>query len=291
MTGCQKYVFLRDLEGRRTSEGVLFGDFGASWRLNRDRPVSDLIVGRLPKTLMLMGLALPISFVIGVPLGIISAVRQYSKLDYAVTSFAFFGSAMPTFFFGLLLIMLFSILPKGAGLPYLPPGSSEAVRNWTIPWFGTITAGSALDRGLHLILPAAVLSLAYVAGWSRFVRASMLDVLRQDYVRTARAKGLFERVVIIKHALRNALIPFVTVAVFAIPTLFAGAIITEIDLLLARHGTPVHPGVGRLRLPGGHGIAFYHRRPDQSLPPCCRISCTPLSIHESASVNLKSGIF
>ncbi len=217
---------------------MLFGDFGASWRLNRDRPVSDLIVGRLPKTLMLMGLALLISFVIGVPLGIISAVRQYSKLDYAVTSFAFFGSAMPTFFFGLLLIMLFSILPKGAGLPYLPPGSSEAVRNYTIPWIGTITAGSALDRGLHMILPAAVLSLAYVAGWSRFVRASMLDVLRQDYVRTARAKGLFERVVITKHALRNALIPFVTVAVFAIPTLFAGAIITESIFSW--------PGMGRL---------------------------------------------
>jgi peptide/nickel transport system permease protein len=238
VTGCQKYIYLRDLEARRISKGVLFGDFGASWRLNRDRPVSDLIVGRLPKTLLLMGLALLISFVIGVPLGIISAVRQYSKLDYAVTSFAFFGSAMPTFFFGLILIMLFSILAKNAGLPYLPPGSSEAVRNWTVPWFGTITAGSALDRGLHLIMPAAVLSLAYVAGWSRFVRASMLDVLRQDYVRTARAKGLFERVVITKHALRNALIPFVTVAVFAIPTLFAGAIITESIFSW--------PGMGRL---------------------------------------------
>jgi peptide/nickel transport system permease protein len=238
VTGCQKYIYLRDLEARRASKGVLFGDFGASWRLNRDRPVSDLIVGRLPKTLLLMGLALLISFVIGVPLGIISAVRQYSKLDYAVTSFAFFGSAMPTFFFGLILIMLFSILAKNAGLPYLPPGSSEAVRNWTVPWFGTITAGSALDRGLHLIMPAAVLSLAYVAGWSRFVRASMLDVLRQDYVRTARAKGLFERVVITKHALRNALIPFVTVAVFAIPTLFAGAIITESIFSW--------PGMGRL---------------------------------------------
>jgi peptide/nickel transport system permease protein len=238
VVGCQKYVYLRDLEDRRASKGVVFGDFGASWRLNRDRPVSDLIVGRLPKTLMLMGLALLISFVIGVPLGIISAVRQYSKLDYAVTSFAFFGSAMPTFFFGLLLIMIFSILAKNAGLPYLPPGSSEAVRDWIVPWFGKVNSGSALDRGLHLIMPAAVLSMAYVAGWSRFVRASMLDVLRQDYVRTARAKGLFERMVIVKHALRNALIPFVTVAVFAIPTLFAGAIITESIFSW--------PGMGRL---------------------------------------------
>jgi len=238
VTGCEQYVYLRDLEGRRTSKGILFGDFGLSWRLNRDRPVSDLIVGRLPKTLQLMGLALLISFLLGVPLGIISAVRQYSRFDYAVTTFAFFGSAMPTFFFGLLMILLFSIIPKGLGLPYLPPGSSEAVRNYVIPWIGTVTAGSALDRALHLIMPAAVLSMAYVAGWSRFVRASMLDVLRQDYVRTARAKGLIERVVIVKHALRNALIPFVTVAVFAIPTLFAGAIITESIFSW--------PGMGRL---------------------------------------------
>ena len=238
ITGCNEYVYLRDLAARLQSNGVLFGDFGASWRLNRDRPVSDLIVGRLPKTLQLMVLALGISLLLGVPLGIISAVRQYSKFDYAVTSFAFFGSAMPTFFFGLILILLFSIIPKGFNLPYLPPGSSEAVRDYIIPWIGKINAGSALDRGLHLILPAAVLSMAYVAGWSRFVRASMLDVLRQDYVRTARAKGLMERVVIIKHALRNALIPFVTVVAFAIPTLFAGAIITESIFSW--------PGMGRL---------------------------------------------
>ncbi|MDD2696262.1 MAG: ABC transporter permease, partial [Anaerolineales bacterium] len=155
-----------------------------------------------------------------------------------VTTLAFFGSSMPTFFFGLLLILLFSILPKGAGLPYLPPGSSEAVRDYIIPGLGNVEAGSTVDRFLHLILPSAVLAMAYVAGWSRFVRASMLDVLRQDYVRTARAKGLIERVVIIKHALRNALIPFITVAVFAIPALFGGAIITESIFSW--------PGMGRL---------------------------------------------
>ncbi len=238
VVGCNQYVYLRDLEGRRTSRGVLRGDFGPSWRLNRDRPVSDLIISRLPKTLQLMGLSITISLIFGVPLGIYSAVKQYSKFDYLVTTLAFFGSSMPTFFFGLLLILLFSILPKGAGLPYLPPGSAEAVRNYTIPLLGTITAGSALDRFLHLILPSAVLAMAYVAGWSRFVRASMLDVLRQDYVRTARAKGLIERVVIVKHALRNALIPFITVAVFAIPALFSGAIITESIFSW--------PGMGRL---------------------------------------------
>ncbi len=238
VTGCEQLVYLRDLEDRRSSKGVLFGDFGMSWRLNRDRPVSDLIVGRLPKTLQLMGLALLISFVVGVPIGIYSAVKQYSKFDYAVTSLAFFGSAMPVFFFGLLLILLFSIIPKGLGWPYLPPGSSEAVRNYTIPMLGEISAGSAVDRGLHLILPAIVLAMAYVAQWSRFVRASMLDVLRQDYVRTARAKGLIERVVIVKHALRNALIPFITIAVFSIVTMFGGAIITESIFSW--------PGMGRL---------------------------------------------
>jgi peptide/nickel transport system permease protein len=241
VTGCKQYVYLKDLVGRaRTSRGVLFGDFGMSWRLLRDRPVSELIASRIPKTLELMGLAIAISLLLGVPLGIISAVRQYSRLDYAVTSFAFFGAAMPTFFFGLLLILILSILPKMAGLPYLPPGSSEAVRDYIIPGFGNITAGSITDRILHMIMPAAVLALAYVAGWSRFVRASMLDVLRQDYVRTARAKGLMEKVVIVKHALRNALIPFVTVAVFAIPTLFAGAIITETIFNW--------PGMGRLEI-------------------------------------------
>ncbi|MDD2696297.1 MAG: ABC transporter permease, partial [Anaerolineales bacterium] len=123
--GCSEYVYLRDLENRRSSKGILMGDFGLSWRLLRDRPVSDLILSRLPKTLQLMGISILISFLFGVPLGIYSAIKQYSRFDYFVTTLAFFGSSMPTFFFGLLLILLFSILPKGAGLPYLPPGSSE----------------------------------------------------------------------------------------------------------------------------------------------------------------------
>jgi peptide/nickel transport system permease protein len=236
--GCSEYVYLSSLENRRSSKGVIRGDFGLSWRLLRDRPVSDLILSRLSKTLELMGLSILISLIVGVPLGIYSAVKQYSRFDYFVTTLAFFGSSMPTFFFGLLLILLFSIIPKGLNWPYLPPGSSEAVRDYVVPLIGRISAGSTLDRFLHMILPSLVLSMAYVAGWSRFVRASMLDVLRQDYVRTARAKGLVEKVVIIKHALRNALIPFITVAVFAIPALFGGAIITESIFSW--------PGMGRL---------------------------------------------
>ncbi len=236
--GCKEEVLLKDLVGRRTSRGILFGDFGLSWRLLRDRPVSDLIASRIPKTLQLIGLETLLSLIIGIPLGIYSAVKQYSKFDYIFTTLAFMGSAMPSFFFGLLFILLFSILPKGAGLPYIPAGLSESVRDYTIPWIGQVVAGSAKDRTLHLILPVAVLTILNIAGWSRFIRASMLDVLRQDYVRTARAKGLSQNVVIMKHALRNALIPFITIVVFTIPGLFGGAIITESIF--------AWPGMGRL---------------------------------------------
>jgi len=239
-TGCKELVYMKDLTGRRTSRGILRGDFGLSWRLLRDRPVSDLLISRLPKTIQLIGLETLLSLLIGIPLGVYSAVRQYSRFDYVFTSLAFMGSAMPTFFFGIVLILLFSILPKGAGLPYLPAGLSESVRGYTIPVIGEVVAGSAKDRLLHLILPVAVLTFVNIAGWSRFVRASMLEVMRQDYVRTARAKGLSERAVILKHAFRNALIPFITIVVFTIPGLFSGAIITESIF--------AWPGMGRLYL-------------------------------------------
>jgi peptide/nickel transport system permease protein len=240
VTGCAQDVRLADLVGRRVSRGVLLGDFGVSWKLLRDRPVSDLIASRLFKTLQLTGLATIFSLLIALPLGVYSAVNQYSRFDYFVTTLAFLGAAMPTFFFGIAFILLFSILPKAAGLPYLPPGSSEAVRSYTVPLIGEIQPGTVLDTLMHLALPVTVLTVVQVAGFSRFVRASMLEVLRQDYVRTARAKGLVERVVVARHALRNALIPFITVFVFALPALFGGAIITESIFSW--------PGMGRLFL-------------------------------------------
>ena len=240
VTGCKELVYMKDLVGRRSSKGILRGDFGLSWRLLRDRPVSDLIISRLPKTLQLIGLETLLSLFIGIPLGVYSAVRQYSRFDYIFTSLAFMGSAMPSFFFGIVLILLFSIIPKGAGWPYVPAGLSESVRGYTIPLIGAVEAGSAKDRILHLILPVAVLTFINIAGWSRFVRASMLEVMKQDYVRTARAKGLSERAVILKHAFRNALIPFITIVVFTIPGLFSGAIITESIF--------AWPGLGRLYL-------------------------------------------
>jgi peptide/nickel transport system permease protein len=182
-----------------------------------------------------------LSLVIGIPIGIYSAVNQYSKTDYIATTFAFFGSAMPIFWFGLMLILIFTYQFKLWGLPFMPstgvvsvreapPGSFLALIN--------VTPGSLVDRGVHIIMPAVMLALLYMAGWSRYSRSSMLEVLRQDYVRTARAKGLFERVVVIKHALRNALIPVITILVFDIAAIFSGAILTETIFS--------YPGMGRL---------------------------------------------
>jgi peptide/nickel transport system permease protein len=225
--GCKELVYLSDLEGRRVSRGIMFGDFGNSWRLNRDRPVSDLLESRLPRTLQLAGLSTLFSLLLGVPLGVYSAVKQYSRFDYVFTTLAFMGTAMPTFFFGIIAILIFSVIPNRAGLFYLPAGSAVAVRDYMIPGLGLVDAGSMLDRLLHLVMPVFVLTIVNVAFWSRYVRGSMLEVLRQDYVRTARAKGLVERVVILKHALRNGLIPFVTLVVFTLPGLVGGAIITE----------------------------------------------------------------
>ncbi len=244
--GCRpgQDVTLLDLAAdptRRPVRGVFFGDFGLSQQILRDRPVWTLVESRLPYTLQLMVLSTLLSIIIGVPLGVYSAVRQYSIFDYIVTTLSFFGSSMPTFFFGLLMIMLFALYFEQWNLPHLPPGNAVAVRDWTMGTFlgdWRIDAGSLVDRALHMVMPMTVLTLFTVAGWSRFVRGSMLEVLRQDYVRTARAKGLFERVVIAKHALRNALIPFVTIVVFSIPGVFGGAIITETVFNW--------PGMGRL---------------------------------------------
>jgi len=212
------------------TRGVLRLDFGFSWKLSPSQPVIDLIKSRLGNTLILMTAAVLISIVIGIPIGIYSAIHQYSRMDYAVTTFSFFGSAMPVFWFGLMMILLFSYMFKQWELPYMPTGGVASVRaDPPESLLGVLgaTPGSLVDRVVHLLMPTAVLSLLYLAGWSRYARSSMLEVLRQDYVRTARAKGLLERYVIMKHALRNALIPIVTILVFEIPAIFGGATITE----------------------------------------------------------------
>jgi len=246
--GCDDYVYLAEIPEIhpevRSSKGILRGDFGQSTVVRIGAPVSEELRSRLIPTLELGLGALLLSLLIGVPIGVYSAVRQYSRFDYFFTTISFVGSAMPVFFFGLLMILAFSVMPVFLAdaypwIPRLPSGLRTAVRPYEVAaWLPRVQPGTLVDRGLHLLMPLAVLTFFNTAQWSRFVRSSMLEVLRQDYVRTARAKGLVERLVIMKHALRNALIPFVTILVLQIPGLFAGAIITETIF--------AWPGMGRL---------------------------------------------
>ena len=215
------------LADRPVRYGVIRGDFGNSWRVAEGEPTMQVILRALPNTLKLTISSILLSLLIAVPVGIYSAVHQYSKLDYTVTAATFFGTAMPVFWLGTMLILVFAFKFKDWGLPYLPPGSVSAARDYVMPVLGQIKAGSITDQLLRLILPTMTLSLLYMAGWSRYTRSSMLEVLRQDYVRTARAKGLQERAVIMKHALRNALIPLVTIVTLQLPFIFGGAVITE----------------------------------------------------------------
>jgi len=208
--------------------GLLTGNWGRSITVAKGQPVMDQVKARLPNTLILMITSIGLSILIAFPIGVLSAIRQYSKLDYAVTMFSFFGISMPTFWFGLMLIILFAVKFKEWGLPSLPPGDLAD------PGFENDLG----NRLIHLILPVTVLSLVNVANWSRYIRSGMLEVLRQDYVRTAWAKGLKQRVVILKHALRNALIPLITIVGLTLPGLFGGAIITETVFN--------YPGMGRL---------------------------------------------
>ena len=246
--GCKDFVYPAEIPqihpAVKSSRGILFGDFGKSTVVQAGQPVWGLLMSRLWATLELQIISLTLALVIGIPLGIYSAVKQYSRFDFTFTTGAFIGSSMPTFFFGLMFILLFSVLPSLAQTRWpwliaLPPGLQQAVRPYEITsWLPKIQPGSPIDLFLHLIMPVAVLTIINVSFWSRFLRSSMLEVLRQDYVRTARAKGLREQLVINKHALRNALIPFITVLVLTIPGLFAGAILTETVF--------AWPGMGRL---------------------------------------------
>jgi len=192
------------------------GNLGYSTRY-RGRLVSELIQNRLGATVLLTFSSIFISFIIAVPVGVISATRQYSTLDYSVVVMAIAGVSVPVFFLGIVLVWFF-----GFQLGWLPIGGmvSAGIRH---PTFMTY----ALDVGRHLILPLVTLTAANTARFVRFTRSSMLEVIRQDYVRTARAKGLSEQVVIYRHALRNALLPVITILGLSLPFLFSGAIITE----------------------------------------------------------------
>jgi peptide/nickel transport system permease protein len=194
----------------RWLEQLVHGNLGYSFT-NR-RPVVERIGERIGATLSLAFSALLFSYLVAIPIGVLSAVRQYSILDYVATVFSFLGVSVPSFFFGLLMIYIFALK-----LDWFPTG-------------GTHTIGadfSLADRLSHLVLPMIVLSLQNTGVVMRYTRSSMLDVIHQDYVRAARAKGLGERLVIFRHALRNALIPVITLAGLQFPFLLGGAIITE----------------------------------------------------------------
>lgn len=195
-------------------QGVFKGDFGTS--IQYERPVTDLISERMWNTFGITFTALSISILIAVPIGVISATKQYSKFDYSTTTFAFFGVSIPSFFFGLLLMKVFSV-----NLGILPSsGMQTAGNNFT-------GIEKIIDYLIHGIMPITVLALINVARFTRFTRSSMLEVIKQDYIRTARAKGLKRKVVIYKHALRNAMIPVITVIGASIAYLFSGALIVE----------------------------------------------------------------
>jgi peptide/nickel transport system permease protein len=207
---------------------VARGDLGYS--LVTHQPVGIMIGDRLPNTLYLMGVAFLVTLVIALPLGIISALRQYSLLDHVATMLSFVGYAVPPFWSGLMVIILVSVKFQEWGLPHFPAS-------------GMFTLGGEsglADRLSHLVLPVSVLALFNAAHYTRYVRSSMLEVLHQDYVRTARAKGLAEQAVVWAHALKNAALPVVTVITLDLPMLFSGAVVTESIF--------AWPGMGRLFL-------------------------------------------
>ncbi|WP_339161898.1 ABC transporter permease [Siminovitchia sp. FSL H7-0308] len=201
---------------------ILKGDFGTSL-IRRGVPVSEMIMNRLPNTLLLMGVSLLITFLLAMPLGILSAIRPYTKLDYTVTAGSFLGMATPNFWLGLMMIILF-----GVQLGWFPTGGTATLNAPFSIW----------DRLHHLIMPALVLAVADMAALTRYTRASMLEVLQQDYIRTARSKGFDERTVVLKHGLRNGMIPIITLFGLMLPSLIGGAAITEAVFSW--------PGIGRL---------------------------------------------
>ncbi len=212
-----------------TRHGILRGDFGFSFRTRQ--PVLIEIGQRLPNTIYLMVITMLLALLIAIPIGILSAVRQYSFFDITVTTFSFAGQAIPEFWLGLLLILVFYAWLKNpfTGEPLLPAGGMTSV---------DISGFLLGDRIVHLILPVTTGAVGWIAWYSRFLRSSMLDINHQDYLRTARAKGLPERAVIFKHALRNALIPLITLLALDLPYIFTGAVFVE--MLFS------WPGMGRL---------------------------------------------
>ncbi|HEV2108148.1 MAG TPA: ABC transporter permease [Thermomicrobiales bacterium] len=195
---------------------LLQGDLGISFV--NSRPVLDQILNVLPNTLLLTGISVLVAIAVALPIGIYSAVRRNSLFDRITTIAAVAGFAVPSVWLGLLLIILFAVKFREWGLPYsFPVGGMRELRG----------ESGFLDRVEHLILPVTALVIPQIASWTRYIRSSMLEIIRQDYVRTAEAKGLRERSVLYAHAFRNALLPLITLVGLSLPELFGGALIVE----------------------------------------------------------------
>jgi peptide/nickel transport system permease protein len=225
------------------TNGIIHGDFGYS--ISTSRPVTSLILERLPGTLILMFTAFIVWVTIAIIAGIIAAVRRYSVFDQSLTLFSYIFYSLPTFWLGLNLIFVF-----GIALRWFPVQGIIDTRHSPAPWatpeywaaFWANPLPQIADIARHLVLPVTTLVAVSIAGDSRFVRSAMLDVLGQDYIRTARAKGVPPRGVIFRHAFRNALLPVVTNIALEIAFLFSGAIVTETVFSW--------PGMGRLFIEG-----------------------------------------
>lgn len=205
-------------------------DFGTSFQTKR--PVTTEILGRFPVTLMLGFIGVLITVIVGVPFGIISATKQYSPIDYGVTIVSLFFASMPNFWMGLMMIIIFSL-----NLKWLP--------------------ATGLDTWKHWILPALAIGLPPVATVTRITRSSMLDVIRQDYIRTARSKGLNERAVIMRHALRNAIIPVVTVIGMQMGLIMGGSVVIEAIFAIPGLGSLLMSAINNKDYPLIQGIVLF----------------------------------
>ena len=212
-----------------TRKGVLRGDFGTSL-VNRGVPVMEVIGGRIPNTLILMLSGELIVILGALVVGVYSALRQYSLTDHVITALSFIGYSMPIFFVALLLMFIFAVLFKRWGLPYMP----------TVGMFDPQVGKTFGQVVYHMVLPVISMSVVSLASYSRYIRSTMLDVLNQDYIRTARSKGLPRRSVIFVHALKNASLPIATIVGLDLPFLLGGAVVTERIF--------AWPGMGRLFL-------------------------------------------
>jgi peptide/nickel transport system permease protein len=198
-----------------TRRGVLRGDWGTSFITRR--PVMDMILERLANTLILMVTYEIIVIVASIAIGVVSALKRYSLLDNLFTTFSFVGYSMPVFWLALMLMYMFAVNFRKWGLPYFP----------TVGMYDPGQEGNLAQLAWHMVLPVTTLSTITIAAYSRYVRANMLEVIQQDYIRTAQAKGLAPRTITLVHALKNAALPLVTIVGMDLPLLLAGAVVTE----------------------------------------------------------------